>query len=396
MPLDFPEDPGDFARHWTLDPTVHFLNHGSFGACPRPVLELQQELRARLEREPVLFLHRELEPLLDEVNAALGALLGADPEDFAFVPNATSGVNTVLRSLRLAPGDEILLTDHAYNSCRNAVATVCERAGARLVTARVPFPIDGPEAIVDAIVEHVTPRTKLLLIDHITSPTAMVQPLAQIVREMTARGVDVLVDGAHAPGQIPLDLRSLGAAYYTGNCHKWLCAPKGSAFLWVRRDRQEGILPLSVSHGVNSPRTDRSRFRLNFDWVGTVDPTPWLCVPAAIRFLERLLPGGLPTLQERNHRMVCAGRRLLCEKLSVAPPAPESMLGSLAAVPLPADPSVKREPPLYLHPLQTKLFDERRIELPVVIWPDASHFLLRISAQAYNTRRDYEALAAAL
>jgi isopenicillin-N epimerase len=381
-----------FAAHWDLDPAVTFLNHGSFGACPRVVMQHQQELRARMEREPVLFVHRELEALLDPARAELAALVGCDDDDLAFVPNATTGVNTVLRSLRFQPGDELLTTDHEYNACRNVLDYVANQWGARVVTAAVPFPLQDPQQITDAVLDAVTDRTRLLLIDHITSPTGIVQPIGPLVQSLRARGIETLVDGAHAPGMVPLALASLGVAYYTGNCHKWLCTPKGSALLYVRRDLQAGIRPLAISHGANSTRTDRSRFRLEFDFTGTDDFTPFLCVPTALRFLGSLLPGGIPALQAHNRQLALAGRDLLCEALGTAPPAPDSMIGSLASVILPNsnEPLV---PPHGLDPLQVLLWEQHRIEVPVMRWPRPQLRMLRISPQIYNLRAQYERLA---
>ena len=289
-----------------------FLNHGSFGACPLDVLERQQELRAAMEREPVDFLVRRMTPLLDESRDTLAGLIGADPADVVFVQNATAGVNAVLRSLAFRPGDEILVTAHDYNACRNVARYVAGRTGAAVVEAELPLPIDSPQQVVDAVLSRTTPRTRLALLDHITSPTALIFPIAELVRELDRRGIDTLVDGAHAPGMVPLDMKQLGAAYYTGNCHKWLCAPKGAGFLHVRRDRQEGIQPPILSHGWNRPRPGYSPFQDAFDWPGTLDPTAWLCVGEAIRFISTLMPGGLPALIERNHELAMLGRRILC------------------------------------------------------------------------------------
>ncbi|MGH7389147.1 MAG: aminotransferase class V-fold PLP-dependent enzyme [Candidatus Rokuibacteriota bacterium] len=378
---------------WALDPAVVFLNHGSFGACPRPVLERQQRLREELEREPVRFLSRELEGRLDEARAALGRFVGADPDDLAFVPNATSGVNTVVHALPLAAGDEVLTTDHAYNACRNAIARAAARAGAGLVVAAVPFPLADAAEVVDAVLKAVTPRTRLAVLDHVTSPTGVVFPLDRLVSALAARGVDTLVDGAHAPGMLPLDLTRLGAAYYAGNCHKWLCAPKGAAFLHVRRDRQAAIRPLVTSHGASSPRSDRSRFRLEFDWTGTQDPTAWLSVPEALAVMGAALAGGWPALMTRNRALALEARALLCDALGIQPPCPDAMLGALAAVPLPD--AARPEPPAGDR-LQDLLLERFAIEVPVLAWPAPPCRLLRVSCQIYNEPAHYERLAEAL
>ena len=380
-------------HHWLLDPAITFLNHGSFGATPRVVLEKQSELRAQMEREPVRFFVRELEPLLDEARRTLAAFLGADAEGLAFVPNATAGVNAVLRSLDLDKFDELLVTNQEYNACRNALDYVAAISGAKVVVADIPFPIDSPDVVLARILEKVSDRTRLLLIDHITSQTALILPVERIVKELAARGVDTLIDGAHAAGFVPLDLREIGAAYYTGNLHKWVCAPKGAAFLYVRENRRRGIRPVSISHGANSQRTDRSRFLLEFDWTGTDDPTAWLCVPAALAFMDQ--HGGWPDVMRRNHALALLGRDRLCDALGIPAPAPDAMLGAMAAVPLP-DGMPYPAAIIPADPLQDKLLFEHNIEVPITPWPEPPKRVLRISAQLYNELAEYERLAAVL
>lgn len=385
------------AQDWPLDPDITFLNHGSFGACPLPVQAAQTEWRTRLERQPLQFLVRELESELDVARAELARFVGSEPDDLVFVPNTTTGVNTVLRSLPFASEDELLVTNHEYNACRNALNFVAERTGASVVVATLPFPFQHEEDLVAPILEAITPKTRLALVDHVTSPTGFVMPIERIVRELQARHVDVLVDGAHAPGMISLDLRQLGATYYTGNCHKWLCTPKGSALLHVRRDRQHLIRPLTISHGANSQRTDRSRFLIEFGWTGTGDPSAWLSVPAALRFMESSMPGGWPAIMRRNRALALAGRQCLCNALGFQVPCPDSFIGSLAAVPLPdaADDASPRQP-FNEYPLQDDLRVNHGIEVPVHPWPAPPKRLLRISAQLYNSLPQYEFLARVL
>jgi isopenicillin-N epimerase len=386
----------EHARHWALDPSIAYLNHGAFGACPTHVLAAQARLRERIERGPARFFVRDLERLLDDARAVLAEFVGADAADLAFVPNATVAVNTVLRALRLAPGDEILTTDHAYGACRNAALAVAERTGARVVVAPVPLPIEGPGAIADAVLAAATPRSRIAMIDHVSSATAIVFPISEIVARLAARGIDTLVDGAHAPGMIALDIDAIGAAYTAGHGHKWLCAPKGAAFLHVRRDRQDLVDPLVISHGARSKRTDRSRFHLQFDWVGTSDPTPFLCVAESIRFLGTLLPGGWPALMERNRSLARAARAALCAALGIAPPCPDAMLGSMATLPLPDAPSLRPVMAIDTDLLQDALLERFAIEVPVLSWPAPPRRVVRVSAQLYNTLEQYERLGAAL
>ena len=301
---------------------------------------------------------------------------------------------TVLRSRVFEPGDELVTTNHAYNACKNALEYVAQRTGARVVIVTLPFPTT-PDAVVDAVLAHVTTRTRLALLDHVTSPTALVLPIERLITELSRRSVDVLVDGAHAPGMVPLDLRTLGATYYSGNCHKWLCAPKGSAFLWVRRDRHADVRPLTISHGANARSPGRARFRLEFDWTGTSDPTAWLTVPKAIDYVGALLPGGWPAVMARNHALALDARQLLCDAAGTVPPCPETMVGSLASVVLPDGPTTDvfwRNP----DPLQPRLFHGWGIEVPIMSWPSPPRRLIRVSAQLYNQRAQYARLGEAL
>jgi isopenicillin-N epimerase len=378
---------------WSLNPQVTFLNHGSFGSCPRPVLKFQRALQDRLERQPVKFLIDEFEPLWDDARRTLAQFVGADPDDLVFVPNATSGVNAVLRSLEFKRGDELLTSDHAYNACRCALDFVAGRAVARVVVAKIPFPLASSQEVVDAVLKKVTRRTRLVMMDHVSSSTGLVLPVEKIIRELNARGIESLVDGAHAPGMIPLNLKKLGATYYTGNCHKWLCSPKGAALLYVRRDCQKKIRPLAISHGANSLR-DHSRFLLEFSWTGTGDFSAWLSVPESLRQIGAQLPGGWPAVMRRNRALALAARNILCDALNISPPSPDDMIGTLAAVPLPDMTSTDiAQISNGLDPLRGKLLREHKIEVPVFPWPAPPKRWLRVSAQLYNSLPQYEKLA---
>jgi isopenicillin-N epimerase len=384
----------DRAR-FVLDPEVTFLNHGSFGACPRAVLEAQSELRARLEREPVRFFVHELPALLDAAREEVAAFVGAAPEDLVFVRNATQGVAAVLASLALEEGDELLTTSHAYGACRNALERAAARTGAKVVVADVPFPLRDPSEVLDAIDARVGPRTVLALIDHVTSPTGLVFPLAAIVERLEGRGVHVLVDGAHGPGMVPLALGELGASYYTGNLHKWVCAPKGAGLLHVRRDRQAHLHPAVTSHGMKSQRA-RPMLWEEFDWVGTDDPTPWLSVPAALRELASMRPGGWAEVMASNRRTALAARDALCATLGIDAPAPDAMIGALAAVPLPRGEGPPPTSSWDVDPLWHALETRHRIQIPVFSWPAPPHRLLRIACPVYVDGADVQRLAEAL
>ncbi|MGZ7040272.1 MAG: aminotransferase class V-fold PLP-dependent enzyme [Thermoanaerobaculia bacterium] len=378
-------------EHWLLDPAITFLNHGSFGATPRAVLEKQTEYRLRMEREPVRFLVRELEPLLDAARRKVAAFVGAEAESLVFVPNATAGVNAVLRSLDLDQNDELLVTNQEYNASRNALDYVAQLAGAKVVAVDIPFPIVSPDDVVDRIVSGVTDRTRLLLIDHITSQTALVLPIERIVAEMNRRGIDTLVDGAHAPGMVPLDVKTIGASYYTGNLHKWVCGPKGAAFLSVRANRRRGLHPIAISHGANSTRSDRSRLWLEFDWTGTFDPSAWLAAADAVEYVGSLVDGGWPEVMRRNRALALRARDILSRHLGIQHPAPDAMIGSMAALPLPHG-DAEAAPSLYGDPLQDILLERHHIEVPLVPWPHPPKRILRVSAHLYNTESEYDEL----
>lgn len=381
----------EMRSHWSLDPTIHHLNHGSFGACPTAVLAKQHAFRTEMERNAMQFLTRDLERYLDEARAELSRFLGATEAGLAFVPNATAGVNAVVRAAPLSPGDELLVTNHGYAACRNAVDFIAERRGAHVVVADVPFPPSNPDEIVEAIIEAATPRTRLALIDHVTSPTGLVWPIAAIVRRLAERGIDTLVDGAHAPGMVPLDIAQIDAAYYVGNCHKWLCAPKGAGFLWVRSDRIESIRPHVISHGATSQRRDRSRFWAEFDWTGTVDPSPYLCIPEAIRIVGGFVPGGWREIRQRNHALAWSAREVVAAALGSSLHTPEAMIGSMVAIPLPETRAGNR-----VMGLQDYVLKTARIEIPVISWAGRAEGLLRYSAQLYNAPDEYAVLADAL
>jgi isopenicillin-N epimerase len=378
----------EYAPLWPLDPDVVYLNHGSFGACPKWILERQDAYRMKLEQEPVRFILREFEPMQQKAREKLAEFTGAHADDVVFVQNATTAVNTVFRSLKFKPGDEILITNHIYPACRRTLEYVCEQTGAVLREACNPFPLDDPEQIAEAILQAVTPKVRIALIDHITAATALVQPVKEIVRELDKRGIDTMVDGAHALGTVPINLDDLGAAYYTGNCHKWLCAPKASAILHIRKDKQKGIVPMVISHA----GAHAEPFSERFFWPATFDPSPLLCAPDMVDYVGSLLPGGWTEVMDRNRNLCLEARNILCNVLDVNKPTPDLMVASLATVLLPTPDKIPSSGYKGADPLQTHLFQEYGIEVPVWYWGDPPKRLLRISAQLYNNIEQYRYL----
>ena len=360
-----------------------FLNHGSFGLAPRVVLAAQAALRAEMEAQPVRFLGRQrLQPRLRATVRQLAPFLGADGDDCALVDNATTGVNAVLRSLDLKPTDEILVTDHTYGAVRNAVRYVCARSGARMVEVQLPFPPDGADGIVNAITAALSGCTRIAVLDLVTSVSALVMPVARLAAACRAAGVQVLVDAAHAPGMLDLDVTALGADWVSGNVHKWLFAPKGCAFLWARKEVQAVLHPTVISHGYDQG------FTSEFDWTGTRDPTGWLSIPAALAFYRSMGDGAL---RLRNHGLAVSAAALLAQCWGTEVGAPEDMLGAMAVVRLPGQ---RPATPEAAHALNNALWERHRIEVPVMaIGP---HLWLRISAQIYNELADYERLAEAV
>jgi isopenicillin-N epimerase len=377
---------------WALEPGTHHLNHGSFGAVLTEVLEAQSEWRNRLEANPGRFVLRELQPAMDRARDALSSFVGADPAGIVPVRNATAGVASVLRSMEpfLRPGDQLLTTAHDYNAVRQILRFTAERTGAEVVVARVPFPIDDPSRVTNAILAAVTSRTRLAVIDHITSPTALVFPIEDIVSTLEPV-IPVLVDGAHCPGQVPIAIDQLGASWYTGNLHKWACAPKGAAFLHTRTDFIEMTVPTVISHGYNTlAEAPQDRYRVLFDWLGTDDFSAWAVIPDVLSLVGGLEAGGWDAVMKRNHELALEGRRIIAEAVGTDVPAPAEMVGSMAAVLLPD--LQGPNPGGDLSPLMDELMGQDFVTL-VMNWPQWPRQLLRISAHLYNTPDEFRSLA---
>ncbi len=384
------------SRLWGLEEDRVFLNHGSFGATPTAVREEQRKWQDLMENEPVRFFEDLMPGILQTTREKLASFLSCDADDLALVENATSGVNTVLRSLQFAPGDEILVPDHAYQACRNTIDFVAERWDAKVVTVSIPFPINDPQQAVDAIMGGVTDQTRLAMIDTVTSPTGLLMPFEQLVSMLEARGVEVMLDAAHGIGMVPLNLNELGASYTTSNCHKWLCAPKGSAFLHVRKDKQAAIHPLTISHGMTFPLGDTTRFRHEFDWTGTRDMSAHCALPAAIDHLADVVEGGWPSIMEHNRELALQGRDILCEALGLEKPCPDEMIACIATLILPSENKSGGIPLHEPDPLHVILSEKYGIQIPVWSWPSPQGRFIRISAQLYNSEEEYHYLAWAL
>jgi isopenicillin-N epimerase len=383
--------PSPLTEHFRLDPGIVYLNHGSFGACPNQVIEAQQRHRDRVEGDAMQFYLYDLWEMVDRSRDALGALIGASARDLVFVNNATTAVATVLHNLKLDAGDELIVTNYDYPACINNFMFATDRAGAKVVTAQLPWDGMDEDSVVDSIMSKVTDRTKLVLLSLITSATAVRLPVERLIRELAGRGVETLLDAAHGPGCVAMDVDAWGAAYTTGNGHKWLCSPKGVAFLHVRKDLQEGFRPLVLSNHaqtleVSSARTKRTAMNHEFDYMGTDDRSAVLSIADSIAFLEWILPGGIDAVMEHNHRLCLEARDVLCEILGTEPVVPESMIGALAVIDVRSGSMEPRE-------LRERLFAEHRIETMIVPSPNGgptgSELMVRVSPQVYNSVEQY-------
>jgi isopenicillin-N epimerase len=372
-------------QEFMFDTALAFLNHGSFGAMPRVVFEEHTRWRKEIENDPVEMLGRRSAKLIDGAKSAVGMWLGMNPSDFGLVTNATEGINCVLRSRRFGPGDELLTTNHVYNAVRQAMKYVAGRSGAEYREIEIPLPVESAESIERAIGNAITGKTRLLVIDHVTSPTGMVFPIERIISACNERGVDVLIDGAHAPGMLRFDVSKLGAAYYAGNLHKWACAPKGCAFIWIREDRQSEIHPMVISHNLGKG------LAAEFVWQGTRDFAAWFSIPRAIEFMGEL---GWEKVISHNHAMAVWVNQMLCERWKVGSvsPADGSMIGSMVTVALPAPLDGMTDEKIGA--LQGRLHDQYRIEVP--LFRIGGRVYVRPCCQVYNLAEDYYRLAGAI
>ena len=367
-----------------IRPNIVFLNHGSFGACPKPVFEVYQKWQRELEQQPVEFLGRRYGKLLYNARTALSEFIGTTANNIVYVPNATTGVNTVAHSLQLNPGDEILTTDHEYGATNRTWEIICQRTGAVYKKQKVSLPVESEEQVIETVWSGVTARTRVLFISHITSPTALIFPIEELIRRARENGIITVIDGAHVPGQLPLNLDKLGADFYTGNCHKWLMTPKGSAFLYARPEVQNLLKPLVVSWDNMSFGENVPQFIRDNECLGTRDIAAYLSVPAGIKFFNE---NNWPEVQQHCHELVLYFRKRITEVTGLPPisPAEKTWFWQLAAFPL---------PPCDISALKQRLYDKYSIEIPLI--DHHGQPLIRISVQGYNSQEDVDALVKAV
>ena len=367
------------------------LNHGSFGKCPLEIIKYRNELTFELETLSTIFFTRKSQNLIKKSGTGLAKFVGVPAEDVVFVKNATTGVNTVIQSISFEHGDEVVTTDLIYSSCRNLLELMKEKKGVKIKTAKIGLFPKNSDEIYDKIISEVTEKTRLIFIDHISSESALIMPVEKIAEFADSKGIDVLVDGAHAPGMIPLEIEKLGVTYYTGNCHKWICAPKGSAFLYVKPEKQDGLTPRIISNHFRKGTTANERFHSSFDWQGTMDYLSYACVGKAIEFIEKSVDGGWPEVMKRNHELVIKGRDIICEKLGLTEWTPDEFTGSISTIKLNSKAILDEKTGLDV--IQLELFDKFGIEALITTIYPTDNRILRISAALYNREDDYVKLA---
>lgn len=374
-------------QYFSLDPSVVFLNHGSFGACPIPVFQAYQNWQHKLEEQPVKFLGRDLQGYDRIARGELGIYLNADPDDLVYVTNATFGINIIARSLKLNQGDEILTSDHEYGACDYTWEFISSKTGSIYRRQPIALPVSSVEEIVEEFWHTVTPNTKVIFLSHITSSTALRMPVETICQRARQAGILTVIDGAHAPGQIPLDIQAIGADFYVGNCHKWMLAPKGAGFLFARREVQDLVEPLVVSWGFHATEatTSGSNFLDYLQWTGTKDPAAALSVPCAIQFMQE---HDWESVSKRCNQLLTQAIQRICALVNLPPACPlgSTFYHQLGIAPLP--------PTTNLDALKTCLYDEYKIEIPLTQLKDQK--FIRISIQAYNSQDDIDQLCTAL
>lgn len=376
---------------WTLNPNVMYLDHGAFGGCPIRVMKTQEEIRRAIEADPHDFFERRYPTAIEGAKTALAKFVNADARGLVLMTGTTQAVNVVVQSQKFGLGDEILTTSHMYSSVAMLLDFMAARDGAKVVVAEVPFPIRTKEEIAQSIMSCVTDRTKFALIDHTPSRTGLVFPVEEIVAALAVRGIDTLVDGAHVPGMIPLDVSKINAAYYVGNCHKWMCTPRGVGFIHIRADRINRIKPLVIARSPHAANpTAHGTLEHQFDWQGTFDPSAWLSLPATINFLESVVAGGHAGLVTRNKGLAIEAGRLICNRLGIEFPCDEELVTSMVSIPLPDS---LGPPSVGILPIQLTLWERHQIEVPIYAWPAHPKRVLRISCQAYNFIQQYASFA---
>ena len=387
-------------EHWDLDTSMTFLNHGAFGGTPRAVLARQTEFRRQSDAQPLRYFMREHDDLVNKSKQTVGDFLGMNPNNFVFVQNTTQGINTILHSLRPEKGDEWLITSLNYGACVQTFNWYATRYNVQLNTAIIPFPLHNEDEIVERVLAAVTSKTRLVLLDHITSATGIILPIKKIIDRLRDYEIDVLIDGAHAPGMLPLDIESLGAAYYVGNGHKWICSPKGAAIMYVRPDKQRDLLPLQLSHRHDKAVGTPENWSNQFIMTGTMDYSPYFCMATAIDFFENTFENGWSGVRNYNHNLTLQARKLLADALETTLPAPENRIGNLATILLNDDVAPPAYGYNYSEGLQDRLFYEHNIEVPIFYIKNhetgKTAQYLRIACQLYNSLPQYQHLATIL